>query len=157
MTADRRLVVAAVVTGTPGDVIRSHGATLLPAHMLPERVAVVESLPLTANGKVDRAAIATLARLEDQDDSSAPTGAAETAVAEILAEVLGLDHVGWDQSFFTLGGDSLRATRFITELRTRLGVTLTLSALFAAPTVEGVARAVSAQITLDAVMEEGMV
>ncbi|WP_236725317.1 non-ribosomal peptide synthetase [Amycolatopsis orientalis] len=156
VTAERRLV-AAVVTSAPGDRIRSHVATLLPAHMLPERVAEVASLPLTANGKVDRAAIATLARPGDHDDSPAPTGAVEMAIGQIWAGVLHLDHVGRDRNFFSLGGDSLRATRLIAELRTMLGVTPTFSALFAAPTVEGVARAVSAQVTLDAEMEERMV
>jgi amino acid adenylation domain-containing protein len=155
VTADRRLV-AAVVAGTSGDLVQAHVATLLPAHMLPERVTVVETLPLTINGKVDRAAIATLAQPADQDGSSAPTGAVETAVADIWADLLKLDHVGRDQNFFTLGGDSLRATRLIEALRTRFGVTLSLRSLFAAPTVEAVARSVSARIAIDEETEEGI-
>ncbi|UMP06866.1 non-ribosomal peptide synthetase [Amycolatopsis sp. EV170708-02-1] len=156
VTADRRLIAAAVAE-TSSELIRSHTATLLPAHMLPEQVAVVETLPLTGNGKVDRAAIAALARPADHAGSTAPTGAAETAVAGIWADLLGLDHIGREQNFFTLGGDSLRATKLISMLRGRFGVTLSLSALYAAPTIEAVARTVSARIAIDEEMEEGIV
>jgi len=154
VTADRRLV-AAVVARISIEPIRSHIATLLPVHMFPDAVVVLEKLPLTANGKVDRASIATLVQPTEQTGSPAPVGAVETTIAEIWADLLGRDHVGRDRNFFTLGGDSLRATRLIAALRTRLGFTLSLSTLYAAPTVEGLARAVSARAALSEAMEEG--
>ncbi|MFD9735291.1 amino acid adenylation domain-containing protein [Umezawaea sp. NPDC059074] len=145
VTEDRRLV-AAVVGADP----LAHAATVLPGHMVPEHVVVLDEVPLSANGKVDRAAVAALAA-PARPRGEAPRGECEVEVARIWAELLDVDAVGRDQSFFALGGDSLRATRLLEALRRRFGVAVPLRALFAAPTVEAVAAVISA-----ADLEEGV-
>ncbi len=94
-------------------------ATRLPEHMLPARVEVLDALPQTANGKVDRAALER--RLAPRRTSGeAPVGAWESAIAACWADVLGCDEVGRDQDFFFLGGDSLLAARLAGRLREEL-------------------------------------
>ena len=131
--------LAAAVTGPAvavADVLASARATL-PDHMVPDHIAVWPELPLSANGKPDRKAIA--ARLAAELESAAPapadppSGPVEQAVAEVWARLLGRDTVNAGDDFFRLGGDSLLATRAVRELN-RLGVRgATVAALFAAP------------------------
>jgi acyl carrier protein len=112
--------------------------------MVPARFARLESLPLTSSGKVDRA------RLPDTDDgeaAGAPYVAPADGVEEILAStifagVLGVAQVGSADSFFDLGGDSLQATQIVSRVRDEFDVELPLQALFQAPTVAELARAV---------------
>ncbi|MFS8104536.1 amino acid adenylation domain-containing protein [Lentzea alba] len=146
-TADRRLVAA--VVGTIPDA--SALAECLPEHMVPDHIAVLPSLPLTPNGKIDRTAVACLAPHADLGE--APRGELEETVAAVWADLLEVPQVGRDQSFFALGGDSLRATRLVEALRRRFGVTVTLRQLFSAPTVEAVAQALSVRADDD--IEEG--
>ncbi|MFF2650709.1 amino acid adenylation domain-containing protein [Streptomyces sp. NPDC058045] len=103
------------------EAIRLRAAERLPAHMVPERVLVLPELPLTANGKLDRAAVhraALAAAGQEASRVSAPDGPVEKAVAAEWAELLAVAEVGRDSSFFLLGGDSLVATRMIGRLRT---------------------------------------
>ncbi len=100
--------------------IRLRAADRLPAYMVPERVLVLPDLPLTANGKLDRAAVRqalTEAAGQDGPRTSAPVGPVETAVAAEWADLLDAADVGRESSFFLLGGDSLVATRMIGRLR----------------------------------------
>jgi amino acid adenylation domain-containing protein len=140
---DRRLaayVVAATDShGSDGlaETLADYAAQRLPDYMLPA-VMVLEELPLTANGKVDRAA------LPDPDAAGPglvrpPSWAVqlEQTLCETFAEVLGLDQVGADDEFFRLGGHSLLAVRLVELLRTR-GVSISVRDLVAAPTVRGV-------------------
>ncbi|MFI7129703.1 amino acid adenylation domain-containing protein [Nonomuraea sp. NPDC050153] len=145
--SDGRLVAAVVPESIDLDAVRAHAATRLPEHMRPDLLAALPRLPLSANGKVDRAAVAKLSAPAVPVEP--PRGELEEAVAAIWADLLDLDEVGRHQSFFALGGDSLRATRLIEALRGRLGVTITLRELFAAPTVASITRAA-------AEVEEGM-
>jgi amino acid adenylation domain-containing protein len=115
--------------------LRAHLAAQLPAHLVPRAVVVLPGLPRTPNGKLDRAALPAPAATGG-GGGRAPSGPDETALAEIFAEVLGLDRVGADEDFFALGGHSLLATRLIARVRGRLGREVTLRALFDAPTVE---------------------
>ncbi|MFF7144255.1 amino acid adenylation domain-containing protein [Streptomyces nodosus] len=101
------------------DEVRLRAAERLPSYMVPERVLVLRELPLTANGKLDRAAVRqALTEAADLDGprTSAPVGPVETAVAAEWAELLGVAEVGRESSFFLLGGDSLVATRMIGRL-----------------------------------------
>ncbi|WP_331739077.1 amino acid adenylation domain-containing protein (plasmid) [Streptomyces sp. NBC_00727] len=126
-------------------------AERLPAHMLPEHLTVVERLPLNANAKVDRAAVARTyglrhtAREPGVDDR--PRGDTERAVAEVWAELLEAPGAGRGDDFFGLGGDSLTATRMIQQFTTRFGVELTLRQLFNHPTIAGIAAVLDAEIS----------
>ncbi|NEA43324.1 amino acid adenylation domain-containing protein [Streptomyces sp. SID11385] len=102
------------------DQVRLRAARRLPAYMVPERLLVLRDLPLTANGKLDRAAVRralTEAAGDDGPRVSAPVGPVEAVVAAQWADLLGVPGVGRESSFFLLGGDSLVATRMIGRLR----------------------------------------
>ncbi|WP_142281729.1 non-ribosomal peptide synthetase, partial [Mycobacterium kyorinense] len=129
---DKRLV--GYVTGAVDPArIREQLAERLPAYMIPSAVVVLEALPLTVNGKLDIRALPipeyTGARYR------APANAIEEILAGIYAQVLGVDRVGVDDSFFDLGGDSLSAMRLIAAINTSLDAGLSVRAVFEAPTV----------------------
>ncbi|MER5640149.1 amino acid adenylation domain-containing protein, partial [Kitasatospora sp. NPDC002227] len=139
---DKRVVAYVTGTATPGE-LRAFAAERLPAYMVPAAVVLLEALPVTANGKVDRRA------LPAPDYSAAGTGraprsATERALCELFADTLGLAAVSIDDSFFELGGHSLLATKLIGRIRTALGAELPIRALFDHPTVAALAPALSA-------------
>jgi amino acid adenylation domain-containing protein len=109
----------------------------LPPHLMPAAFVVLDSLPLTPNGKVDRRALPVPAsgRPDVVTPYRAPASALERVLAELWEEVLGVDGVGADDSFFELGGDSLRAALLVNKLQERLGQTLYVVAIFDAPSV----------------------
>ena len=118
--------------------LRSFLADRLPDYMVPARFVLLDALPVTPNGKLDRAALpaADGVRLEAVADYVAPRLPLEEELAEIWAELLGVDEVGVHDDFFTeLGGHSLLATQLVSRLRDTLGIDLPLRALFEAPTV----------------------
>ncbi|MGV9802867.1 amino acid adenylation domain-containing protein, partial [Mycobacterium sp. NPDC003449] len=138
---DKRLV--GYVTGTvdPGQV-RAGLVERLPAYMVPAAVVVLDALPLTVNGKLDRKALPT-PEYVDGDAYRAPTTAVEEILTGIYAQVLGLARVGTADSFFDLGGDSLSATRVINAINTSLDGDLAVRAIFETPTVAQLAMRVS--------------
>ncbi|NBE83281.1 non-ribosomal peptide synthetase [Micromonospora rubida] len=109
---------------------------LLPTYMLPAAY-VVDDLPTTANGKIDRAVLSPPPRTRPELDTPyrAPQGPAQERVARIWAEVLDLDEIGVDDDFFELGGDSLRAMRLLARLRDEAQLRWKMSELFRTPTV----------------------
>ncbi|OBG83337.1 hypothetical protein A5699_04445, partial [Mycobacterium sp. E802] len=143
---DKRLVgyVTEMLPGTVDPAgIRAELGTRLPAYMVPAAVVVIEGLPLTVNGKLDKRALPA----PDYTDTAryrAPDTPREEVLAGIFAEVLGLDRVGVDDSFFDLGGDSLSAMRLIAAVNTALDTELAVRTLFDAPTVAGLAPRVDA-------------
>ncbi len=107
----------------------------LPEFKIPSRVVIVDEIPKGATGKVQRIGLAD--RFVDRLATAfvAPRGDTETFVAELFAEVLGVEQVGATDNFFALGGDSLRGGQVITRVRAQRGVNLQLPALFRKPTV----------------------
>ena len=119
--------------GDPAE-LRARLAERLPAYMIPAAVVVLDALPLTVNGKLDKRALPA-PEYQDVDRYRAPATAVEEILAGSYAQVLGLERVGVDDSFFDLGGDSLSAMRLITAVNTGLDASLSVRAVFEAPTV----------------------
>jgi amino acid adenylation domain-containing protein len=115
----------------------------LPAYMVPSAVVLLDQLPLTANGKIDRAALPspTGERIA-QDGYAAPTTETETQLAAIWADVLKKERVGISDNFLALGGHSLLAIRVLGKISKTFGVRLALRTLFESPTVAQLARAI---------------
>ncbi|MET0396107.1 MAG: amino acid adenylation domain-containing protein, partial [Longimicrobiaceae bacterium] len=134
---ERRLVGYVVAAETMRAEIVAFARTRLPEYMVPAALVMLETLPLTPSGKVDRRALPEPDVAGDAD--AAPSTPAEEVVAGIWAEVLGVGRVGAGTSFFALGGQSLLATQVVSRLRRVFGVELPLRALFEAPTVRELA------------------
>ncbi|MFI9050850.1 amino acid adenylation domain-containing protein [Streptomyces sp. NPDC053427] len=118
--------------------LRAHLCGRLPAHMVPVAFVAMDRLPLTPNGKVDRAALPAPAPGE-RAAYVAPRTDLETALAEIWAEVLGVDRIGIEDDFFLAGGDSISVLRMAFQVTRRLGLTPATTALFDHPTIAGFA------------------
>ncbi|GAA3298990.1 hypothetical protein GCM10020295_36020 [Streptomyces cinereospinus] len=141
-SGERRLVAYVVASGAGAGadtgVLRERLAQELPDYMVPSAVVALDSLPLTTNGKLDRAA------LPDPDlGAGAPGRSPRTPVEEILcglfADILGRDQVYADEDFFEIGGHSLLATRLVSRVRGVLGAELPIRALFEARTAAALA------------------
>ena len=118
----------------------------LPEYMIPKAFVVLDSLPLTASGKVDRLALTELdsyaSRLIDKT-FIAPRTPTESTLAEIWAEVLNIERVGIYDNFFDLGGDSLLTVRLMKQIHKQFERELPLSSLFLNPTIESLATSLS--------------
>ncbi|HST58901.1 MAG TPA: amino acid adenylation domain-containing protein, partial [Longimicrobium sp.] len=134
-TAGDRRLVAYVAGEVAADELREHVRGRLPEHMVPAAFMVLEALPLTANGKLDRKALPAPEYASSADRYVAPRTPVEEVLAGIWAEVLRRERVGVEESFFELGGHSLMATRVVSRIRQVFGVELPLRALFEGPTV----------------------
>jgi syringomycin synthetase protein SyrE len=115
--------------------------------MVPAAFAVLEKLPLTANGKLDRRALPDPGAPAPAAAWEAPASETEHAVAAARREVLGVERVGATDDLFHLGGHSLKATRILTRIGARFGVTLPVRVIFDHPTVRGLAARVDEQLT----------
>ena len=121
-------------TNTKISAVRQRLSGWLPDYMVPAHIVVLEEFPLTSSGKLDRKALPA-PEYQDADRYRAPAGAVEEILAGIYAQVLGLERVGVDDSFFDLGGDSLSAMRLIAAINTSFDTGLAVRAVFEAPTV----------------------
>jgi acyl carrier protein len=120
----------------------------LPEYMVPTGIIVLDEMPLTANGKVDRKALPEPdeARVTNRQETGASKSAIEEIIAGIWAEVLGVKEVGVEEDFFELGGHSLMAIRVVSKVREVLGVEISLRTIFERPTVTGLAQAAESAI-----------
>uniref|UniRef100_A0AAU2V5U8 Amino acid adenylation domain-containing protein n=1 Tax=Streptomyces sp. NBC_00003 TaxID=2903608 RepID=A0AAU2V5U8_9ACTN len=149
VAAGKQLVAYVVPTergGVTAEELREAVAAGLPDFMVPSAFMVIDRLPLMPNGKLDRAALP-----EPEFTAGvyrAPRTAAEQSLAELFAEVLGVERVGIDDNFFTLGGHSLLATRLISRVRTVLGAELPIKTVFAAPSVAELSAHLSAGVAV---------
>ncbi|HEX8852423.1 MAG TPA: phosphopantetheine-binding protein, partial [Pyrinomonadaceae bacterium] len=134
-----------VLTGSIEPRLRSYLAERLPSYMIPSAFVLLDEMPLTPNGKVDRRALSDIEPGSTTAEESyvAPRTETEEVIASLWGEVLGLSRVGVRSDFFTLGGHSLRATQIISRLHRAFGVELPLRTLFESPTVEALARRVA--------------
>jgi amino acid adenylation domain-containing protein/non-ribosomal peptide synthase protein (TIGR01720 family) len=112
---------------------------VLPEYMVPSAVVVLDSIPRTTNGKVDRQALPEPERKSETGTSQKPRGAKEEILAGIFEEILSSSPIGIHDNFFDLGGHSLLATQVISRIRNVFQLDLPLRALFEAPTIAGLA------------------
>ncbi|MDQ1592163.1 MAG: hypothetical protein QOG71_2790 [Pyrinomonadaceae bacterium] len=148
-SGDKRIVayvVAAREGGVGVDELRGYLKTQLPDYMIPAAFVMLDEMPLTANGKIDRAALPHPDSIEGGEEE-AERAAARTGIEEIVAgiwtRVLDVSSVGMHDSFFDVGGHSLLATQVVSRLREALGVELEVRSLFENPTVAELAEAIA--------------
>jgi acyl carrier protein len=142
---DQQLVAYIISTGeAPTDnELRAHLRRKLPDYMIPAAFVLLESLPLTSSGKVNRLALPqpSRAQLATGEDFVAPRTDIERELANIWAEVLRRESVGVKHNFFEIGGHSLLATQVISRIRKHFKLELPLRSIFESPTVATLATA----------------
>ncbi|MCX4093132.1 non-ribosomal peptide synthetase [Nocardia sp. alder85J] len=131
-------VVGAEAAAVDPEDVRAHVGATLPEYMVPATVTVIDRIPVTVNGKLDKRALpdpAPVARREYRE----PATETERRICAIFAALFDLDRVGTDDSFFELGGHSLLAARLTARIRADLGVELPVRTIFDTPTPGGLA------------------
>jgi hypothetical protein len=157
LPGDKRLV--AYVTrarGTDPDIeaLRAHLKAALPEYMVPSAFVVLERLPSSPNGKLDRKALpAPDIHAYSTREHEPPQGEVEAALAKIWQQLLRVERIGRHDNFFELGGHSLLATRVVTHISFTLDVEIPLRAIFEKPTIEGLSRCVVQEIADELSME----
>ncbi|MEU3001297.1 amino acid adenylation domain-containing protein [Streptomyces sp. NPDC006995] len=139
-----RLLAHAVAPGADAELLTASLAARLPEYMVPSAIVLLDALPLSPNGKVDRRALPAPAGPADTGgpgtaDGAGPRDDTERQVHDAFAAVLGAERIGPDTSFFALGGDSLLSIRLRTALE-HAGRTFDLPDLYEAPTVRALSR-----------------
>ena len=144
-TEDKRLVAYVVPkSGTKLEVtdLRAALAAILPEYMVPSHFVFLDSLPLTANGKIDRNALPNPSAVENESGTAPepPRNELERVIAEAWKDALGVDRVGLNENFFDLGAHSLMVAEVHIQLQQVLGRELSLVDLFQFPTVTALAK-----------------
>jgi len=134
---DKRLVAYCALDTTYADAteLASVLRRVLPEYMIPSAFVMLDSLPLTANGKIDRRALPAPDYSAAAQGPDTPKTALEEKLTLIWEEILGVQHIGIHANFFELGGDSLSALRIVNNIRASLGGDISLVAIFEAPTI----------------------
>lgn len=118
--------------------IYEHLNQTLPYTMMPSAYVILETLPVTANGKLDKKALPVPEKLEAEAEYLAPRNAVEEKVAEVWKEVLDRKQIGIHQNFYEAGGSSIMATQIVFKLSETFNVRMTLRDFFDQPTIEGI-------------------
>jgi len=143
---DKRLLGYVVVQGKEltGEELREYLKQEVPDYMVPQAIAILAKFPLTANGKIDRAALPEPQTATMQRAYIAPRNETEQKIAQIWAEVLRRDltTISIDDNFFDLGGHSLMATQVVSRIRERFALELPMRAMFDRPTIARLGEAV---------------
>jgi acyl carrier protein len=136
-------VVAKTGQSASSNELRGHLQGQLPDYMVPEHFVVLDSMPLTVSGKIDRRAL-PVPSVESSSIASyvAPRTPTEESLARIWADILMLERVGVQDDFFALGGHSLRATLMIARIRDTFQLDIPLRELFQVRTIAGLARVI---------------
>jgi amino acid adenylation domain-containing protein len=139
---DKRLVAYVVAAGVEDSELREHCRRHLPEPMVPALFVLLESLPLSPTGKVDRRALAArpIERAVSAASYKAPADELENLIAEIWQEVLSIERVGVDDNFFDLGGHSLALVQVQRKIKARLTRDVSVVDLFRTPTVAALAK-----------------
>lgn len=135
-------MLVAYVTGGPhlsADTVKRSLAHRIPSSMLPSAILVLDAMPRTANGKLDRAALPAPDPAAARREYRAPGTDFERAVAAGFEAVLGIADVGVDDNFFDLGGNSMVAIRLVARVREHTGITMPVHWMFSDPTPAGIA------------------
>jgi len=124
-----------------GNELRERLRERLPEYMVPSAIVILDALPLSPNGKVDRKALPAPEGADRFGRTSyvAPRTPLEEGLAEIWGELLQLEQVGIHDNFFDLGGHSIMATQVVSRLQETFQVEVPVRALFDTPTIEGLA------------------
>ncbi|MGB8954796.1 MAG: amino acid adenylation domain-containing protein [Tumebacillaceae bacterium] len=131
VSGDNRILAYAVGEDLDETVLKQQLQALVPVYMVPERIMILEVLPLNANGKVDRKALPEPDMLlEVKREYVAPRNELERVLCSIWEEVLGREPIGIEDNFFELGGHSLKTMQVRTRIKSQLGIELSLIALF---------------------------
>ena len=150
---DKRLVGYITGTADPAT-LRSMLSERLPEYMVPAAVVLLDALPLTSNNKLDARALPA-PEYASGDGYRAPANAVEEVLADIYAQVLGLDRVGVDDSFFELGGDSILSMQVVSRARAA-GLRCRPRDVFDEQTVAGLARVAEVSDAADDVADDGL-
>jgi acyl-coenzyme A synthetase/AMP-(fatty) acid ligase/acyl carrier protein len=145
---DRRLV-AYVVGAVEADELREHLRGSLPEYMVPAAFVALDALPLTPNGKLDRKALPAPEYVAEANLYVAPRTPLEEVLADIWAEVLGVQRVGVHDSFFELGGHSLLIMRLLARIQDTLDLRISIRTVFSMPTLEAMAAEIERRIYED--------
>ncbi|MFF2081815.1 amino acid adenylation domain-containing protein [Kitasatospora sp. NPDC058162] len=152
-SGDLARLVAYVTPLDPGDApgpdrLRGHLADRLPDYMVPSFLVVLDSFPLTAHGKVDRAKLPDPGTFAARPGAAQapPAGPAEEALAEIWCSLLELPSIATSDGFFDLGGHSLLATRLADQVRRRFGIEFPLATVFASPVLRDMAAGIESEL-----------
>ncbi|MCU1722624.1 phosphopantetheine-binding protein, partial [Pseudomonas sp. 5P_5.1_Bac1] len=124
------------------DALKAHLKVHLPEFMVPSHFVLLEKMPLSANGKLDRRALPKPDISQSQAAYVAPANALETQLAAIWADVLKLEKVGVTDNFFELGGDSIISIQVVSRAR-QAGIVFSPKDLFQRQTVQGIAQVAS--------------
>src|SRR5262249_13447068 len=119
-----------------GAAIREELARVLPAYSVPSDIIVLNTLPMTSSGKVDRSALPAPAEFKNRtQEHRTPKGEHEHILSAIWSKVLGMPDIGVDEDFFELGGTSLQAFTIFAEIANALDCDLPPTCMMAAPTI----------------------